>query len=50
MAADFGAIFGPLIAGFLLDSSGSFSVPFALAAGFTLIFVVMSFRMPETKR
>lgn len=50
MAADFGAIFGPLIAGFLLDSSGSFSVPFALAAGFTLIFVVMSIRMPETKR
>jgi MFS transporter, DHA1 family, multidrug resistance protein len=50
MAADFGAIFGPLLAGFLLDSSGSFSVPFALAAGFTLIFVVMSFRMPETKR
>jgi MFS family permease len=50
MAADFGAIFGPLIAGFLLDSSGSFSVPFALAASFTLIFVVMSFRMPETKR
>jgi MFS transporter, DHA1 family, multidrug resistance protein len=50
MAADFGAIFGPLIAGFLLDSSGSFSVPFALAAGFTLIFVLMSFRMPETKR
>jgi MFS transporter, DHA1 family, multidrug resistance protein len=50
MAADFGAIFGPLIAGFLLDSSGSFSVPFALAAGFTLIFVVMSLRMPETKR
>jgi MFS family permease len=50
MAADFGAIFGPLIGGLLLDLSNGYTLPFNFAAILTLVFVGMSLMMKETRK
>lgn len=49
MAADFGGIFGPIIAGYLLDASGGFEVPMLLAAALMASVCLLVFRMPETR-
>ena len=49
MASDFGGIFGPLVAGYLLDVSGGFSLPLMLAAALMASVVLLVVRMPETK-
>jgi MFS family permease len=48
MSADFGAIFGPVIAGYLLDQTGSFVEPFAMAAIGMALLTLTVLRMPET--
>ncbi|MEY4322760.1 MAG: hypothetical protein RL410_541 [Actinomycetota bacterium] len=48
MSADFGAIFGPLAAGFLLDSTGTFTWPFYIGGMLMLAVVILVVRMPET--
>lgn len=50
MAADFGAIFGPLIGGYLLDISDGYQLPFSTAAILTLGFVALSVFMKETRQ
>ncbi len=50
MAADFGAIFGPLIGGYLLDVSNGYKLPFSTAASLTLGFVALSIFMKETRQ
>lgn len=49
MSSDFGGIFGPLFAGYLLDVSGGFQVPMLLAAGLMATVSLLVFRMPETQ-
>ena len=49
MSADFGGIFGPLVAGYLLDVSGGFKVPMLLAAALMASVALLVFRMPETR-
>jgi len=50
MASDFGGIVGPLVAGWLLDLSGNFDVPFTAAAAITLISFGLTLRMKESRR
>jgi MFS family permease len=43
-AGNFGGIFGPMTAGYILKATGSWSLPFLIAAGFALLaFVVFYF-------
>lgn len=49
MMSDFGAITGPLIVGFLIDSQG-FGVAFAVATAITVVAVILVAIMPETRR
>jgi MFS family permease len=49
MSSDFGAIFGPLAAGWLLDSSGVFSTPLLIAAALMMVVIYLVWAMPETK-
>ena len=49
MTSDLGAVAGPLLAGFLRDSTGGFGWPFAVGLGVALFSVVLTVRMPETK-
>jgi MFS family permease len=48
MASDFGGIFGPLAAGFLLDRTGTFDWPFFTGGALMLCVVFFILRMPET--
>jgi MFS family permease len=49
MSSDFGAIFGPLAAGWLLDASGVFSTPLLIAAALMMVVIYLVWAMPETK-
>jgi MFS family permease len=49
MSSDLGAITGPLLAGWLVDSY-SYAAAFGASAGILLVGVVMATRMPETVR
>jgi MFS family permease len=49
MMSDFGAITGPLIVGFLIDTTG-FGVAFAVATAITVAAVILVMIMPETRR
>lgn len=49
MVGDFGVIMGPLVAGYLKDSSGGYFVPFATAAAASLFAFYMSIRTRETR-
>ncbi len=48
MMSDFGAITGPLIVGFLIDTTG-FGVAFAVATAITVAAVILVAIMPETR-
>lgn len=49
MMSDLGAVTGPLLAGFLRDSTGGFTWPFAVGLGVAVLSVLLTLRMPETK-
>ena len=48
MASDFGGIFGPLVAGYLLDRTGTFDWPFFTGGAVMLVVILFILRMPET--
>ncbi len=48
MAADVGAVVGPLIAGLLVDS-GSYALAFGVSAAVLAVGTAMAVRMPETR-
>jgi len=48
MSSDFGAIFGPLVGGYLLDQSGLFSRPLLVATTLLIAVTAIVVRMPET--
>ncbi|MEY2634928.1 MAG: hypothetical protein RIS75_868 [Actinomycetota bacterium] len=48
MSSDFGAIFGPLLGGYLLDQTGFFDTPLLAGATLLLIVLLLVIRMPET--
>ena len=48
MAGDFGAVAGPVTAGYLVDAA-SYSAAFGLAAGVLVVAAVLGFLAPETR-
>lgn len=50
MMSDLGAIFGPLIAGRIVDTTGSFETGFLVGAGVLAVGATLSAFMPETLR
>ena len=46
---DVGAIFGPIVAGAILDTTGSFAIAFGTGAVVVAFTVLLSFVMPETR-
>lgn len=49
MTGDLGMVVGPLIAGWLLDTSGGYVLPFAFACAAAVAMGAMVSRMPETR-
>lgn len=49
MTSDLGMIVGPLITGWLLDSSGGYVLPFGFGLLFALVLVALVLRTPETR-
>ena len=49
MTSDFGMIVGPLFAGFLLDSTGTYRAPFGMSVVIVAIVAIVIATMPETK-
>lgn len=50
MMSDVGAVVGPLVAGLIVDRTGSFEAAFLVGAGVLLVTFVLSATMPETLR
>ena len=48
MSSDFGAIFGPLAGGYLLDQTGFFQTPLLVGAALLALVLIFVVRMPET--
>ena len=48
MSSDFGAIFGPLAGGYLLDQTGLFQTPLLVGAALLALVLIFVIRMPET--
>lgn len=50
MTSDVGAIAGPLVAGFILDSTGSYTIGFTIGAAVVAVGFVLAAITPETLR
>jgi MFS family permease len=50
MTSDFGGIVGPLLAGYIVDTTGSFSAAFLVGGGVVAVGLALSATMPETLR
>ena len=50
MTSDVGAIAGPLVAGYILDSTGSYTIGFAIGAAVVAVGLVLAAVTPETLR
>ena len=50
MTSDFGSIVGPLLAGYIVDQTGSFEAAFLVGGGVVAAGFAMSVTMPETRR
>jgi MFS family permease len=50
MMSDVGAVAGPIIAGLIVDSTGSYEIGFLVGAGVIAVAFVLTTFMPETLR
>jgi MFS family permease len=50
MMSDVGAVAGPLVAGLIVDRTGSFEAAFLIGAGVLMVTFLLSATMPETLR
>ena len=50
MTSDLGMVVGPLLAGWLLDASGGYALPFGVNLAFAAALAVLVARTPETLR